>query len=332
MTWLVQPSLVNEPFSDPGLFIDFRFGRRALLFDLGDLTPLSPRQLLRVTHCFISHTHMDHFAGFDRLLRICLHRETPLHLIGPEGFADRVEHKLRAYTLNLLGEGSVDFTIIASEFNGAGFDRVCEFRAREAFRRREQTTVRLAPGLLLDEEEFWVEGAVLDHGIPCLAFAFEEKLRVNVWREGLRRLGLPVGPWLREAKAAVRLGAPDHTEIGIRDGLTIPLGVLRQHALRTARGQKIGYVVDLAYDPLNVKNVVALAREADQLFIEAPFLDVDANIAAERRHLTARQAGYIAKQAGVRRLIPFHFSARYCDRADALMREAEEAFLASESS
>jgi ribonuclease Z len=209
MTWLVQASLINEPFSDPGLFIDFRFGRRALLFDLGDLTPLSPRQLLRVTHAFVSHTHMDHFVGFDRLLRVCLHRTTPLNLIGPAGFADRVEHKLRAYTLNLLDAQSVDFIIVAAEFSGAGFDRVCEFRAREAFRRRDMPEICLSPGLLLDEDEFRIDGAVLDHGIPCLAFVFEEKLRVNVWSEGLRRLGLQTGSWLREAKRGVRQGAPD---------------------------------------------------------------------------------------------------------------------------
>jgi ribonuclease Z len=323
MTWLVQSSLVNEPFSDPGLFIDFRFGRRALLFDLGDLTPLSPRQLLRVTHAFVSHTHMDHFAGFDRLLRVCLHRTTPLHLIGPAGFADHVEHKLRAYTLNLLDEDSADFVIAASEFSGAGFDQVCEFRAREAFRRREMPPVRLSPGLLLDEEEFRIEGAVLDHGIPWLAFAFEEKLRVNVWREGLNRLGLPVGPWLREAKRAVRQGAPDHSEVCVRDGLVISLRDLKQHALRTAPGQKIAYAVDLAYNEPNIEKVVALARDANQLFIEAPFLDADANIAAERWHLTARQAGDIAKRACVAHLIPFHFSARYRERADELTREAE---------
>jgi hypothetical protein len=60
-----------------------------------------------------------------------------------------------------------------------------------------------------------------------------------VWREGLRQLGLPVGPWLREAKRAVRQGAPDTSQVCVRDGLAISLGELKQHALRTARGQKI---------------------------------------------------------------------------------------------
>lgn len=326
MTWFVRPRLVNEPFSDPGLFIDFRFGRRALLFDLGDLTALSPRQLLRVSHAFVSHTHMDHFSGFDRLLRVCLHRTTPLNLVGPLGFADRVEHKLRAYTLNLLNERSIDFVIIVAEFGSDGLDAVCEFRAREAFQRRRTLPVRVPQGALLDEDDFRISAAVLDHGVPCLAFAFEEKLRVNVWSEGLRVLGLPVGPWLHEAKRAVRRGAPGDSQIVVHDDLAISLGLLEQHALRTARGQKIAYVVDAAYHEQNIEKIIALVRGADQLFIEAPFLDVDAEVAAQRRHLTARQAGDIARRADVAAFVPFHLSARYRGREDELRCEAERAF------
>jgi len=102
--------------------------------------------------------------------------------------------------------------------------------------------------------------------------------------------------------------------------------VLKQHVLRTGRGQKIAYVVDAAYHEKNVDKIITLARGADQLFIEAAFLDADAGIAAQRQHLTARQAGDIAKRAGVVRFVPFHFSARYRKQEDRLRSEAEQAF------
>ena len=207
-----------------------------------------------------------------------------------------------------------------------GLDRRCEFRAREGFRRREASAARLPAGTLLDEDEFRIQGAVLDHGTPCVAFSFEEKLRVNVWSEGLKSLWLPVGPWLDEAKRAIQRGEPDDSEIVVRHGHSIPLGVLKQHALRTARGQKIAYVVDAAYHDRNIDRIVALAGGADLLFIEAAFLDADAGVAAERKHLTARQAGVIARRAGVSRLVPFHFSARYRDHGDRVRSEAEQAF------
>src|ERR1051325_6498222 len=118
MSWLVQPRLVNGPFEDPGLLVGFRYGRGALLFDIGDLTPLSARELLRVSHVFVSHTHMDHMAGFDRLFRLCLHRTEPLVLIGPPMFCDQIEHRIRSFTWNLLDENSVDFRLVAMEFDG----------------------------------------------------------------------------------------------------------------------------------------------------------------------------------------------------------------------
>ena len=147
-----------------------------------------------------------------------------------------------------------------------------------------------------------------------------------MWREGLNLLQLPVGPWLNDAKRAVRRGAPDDTPILVRADLSVPLSLLKQHALRTARGHRIVYVVDAAFHQSNVAKIIELARGADQLFIETAFLDEDAELAAKRRHLTAAQAGALARHAGVARVVPFHFSPRYDGREDQLLRELEAAW------
>jgi ribonuclease Z len=322
---LFHPRLVNDPFGDPALYVDFLFERRALLLDLGDLSPLSPRQILRVDHAFVSHTHMDHFVGFDTLLRLLLGRDKTLRLYGPPGFLDRVEHKLASYTWNLVANYESDFVIRAVEAHPDGRREIAEFRTRSGFRREPAPSPELADGLLVDEETFLVRTAFLDHGIPCMAFALEEKLHVNVWKSGLDELGLPTGPWLKEVKQAALRGVPD--AVTFRSGdREIPLGELKAKVLRIVPGQKVAYVTDAGYTAANAAAIVDLARDADLLFIETAFLHEEERRAAEKRHLTARQAGLLAREAGVKRLIPFHFSPKHQEEEDLLVREALESF------
>jgi ribonuclease Z len=54
--------------------------------------------------------------------------------------------------------------------------------------------------------------------------------------------------------------------------------------------------------------------------------DTDAPDAARKYHLTARQAGAIARAAGASVLVPFHFSPRYTGRDTELRAEAQAAF------
>jgi len=176
----------------------------------------------------------------------------------------------------------------------------------------------------------------LEHRTPCLGFAIEEGAHVNVWKNRLSELGLPVGPWLRELKRAVIENREDDypIHVGFRsktsNGPTMLLEELRS-AVTVTPGQKIGYVTDVADTLANRQAIIRLAHNADLLFIEAAFAKADAVLAAARAHLTTTAAGSIAREAAVRRVEPFHFSPRYSGQEGRLLNEVLLAFGGSHS-
>jgi ribonuclease Z len=327
MRQFFEARLVNDAFGDPGLYVDFRDQRRALLFDLGDIGVLPPRKLLRVSHAFITHSHMDHFFGFDQFVRVVLGRKPGVVLFGGPGFIAQVEHKLRAYTWNVVHRYA-EFTIDVREVGTLGSAARALFSSRNQFAREPCAALELHGDTLLDEPLFRVRGRFVDHGTPCLAFAVEEKAHVNVAKDRLAALGVSTGAWLRELKHAVLSGAPDSTPIPLqwRDArgehqMTRPLGELRDVVLNVGPGLRVGYVTDLRFTQANVETLVQLLGGVDRLFIESVFLNADLDHATRKNHLTASQAGEIARRVGAKAVVPFHFSPRYEGRAAELIEE-----------
>jgi ribonuclease Z len=333
MRHLLEARLVNEPFGDPGLFVDLRDERRALLFDLGELAALPPRKLMRLTHVFVSHAHMDHFVGFDTLLRVVLGRKERLTLVGGPGFVAQVGHKLRAYAWNVVHRYAVPLTLSVREVDPAGHVLAACYSSRDGFERHDEAPFALDGDRLLDEPLFGVRGRFVDHEMPCLAFAIEEKPRPRVAKDRLAKLGVATGAWLRELRAAVLAGAPSETPILVRwrdrggaHEQQRHVGELAATLLEPSAGRRIGYVTDLRWTEANLRTLDELLAGVDELFIESPFLDAERAHAERKNHLTARQAGLIARRLGARYVVPFHFSPRYRPDAAALIGEVEAAW------
>ncbi len=332
---LFHAQLINRTFGDPGVLIDLKFERRAILFDIGDISALPTRKLLRVSDVFVSHTHMDHFSGFDHLLRVCLGRDRGVSLYGPDQFITHLEHKLAAYTWNLVENYPTEFVILAHEIDNRGCLKRAQFRSTRRFQREPLPDASAARGVLLETPLFRVRSSPLEHhDITSLAFAFEESVHINVWKSRLEALRLPTGPWLTELKKRVREGAPDSTPIKVqwrtRDGAHVQeleLGELKRKVLEFVPGQKICYVTDAADNERNRNALAEFLRGADLLFIEAVFLEADRAHAERKAHLTARAAGDIAHAAGIKSAVPFHFSPRYLGRETELREEFEKAWL-----
>jgi ribonuclease Z len=320
------PRLVNHPFGDPGLYVAFRYEGRAMQFDLGRIDRQPAPLLLKVTHVFVSHTHMDHFIGFDHLLRVFLAHDSHVELYGPAGIIKNVCGKLAGYTWNLVE--NYPFVVTVHE---VGHDQIEAVRlaACTAFT-PEPLAARPFDGVLYDAPDCAVTTRHLDHKIPCLGFALTEKTRLNVRPDQLAELNIPAGRWLNQLKDAIRQGVADDAPFevdwraeGQPRSATFTLGELRSRLIVETPGQKIAYIVDILFSRDNIERIGELAQDASILYCESPFLDSERDQARARHHLTARQAGTIALAVEAKRLETFHYSPRYNGNAALLRTEAQ---------
>ncbi len=321
--------LVNPPFGDPGLHINLHWQGTAIQFDLGRLDRFPAAELLKLTHVFVSHTHIDHFIGFDRVMRLFLSRDATVAIYGPPGIIANVCGKLAGYTWNLVDGYPLVFEV--HEVSPTSIHSV-RLPATSAFA-VEEMGERPFTGILCElPGGFSVHAVHLDHKIFCLGLALQEATHFNVRRDELDRLGLEPGPWLSRLKDAIRLGLPATTPIPVAARAdeqavrTMELGELQDRLVLTTPGQRFAYVVDTLFSAANAAKIAELARHADVFFCESPFLDEDRHQAVHRYHLTARQAGTLARMAGAKRLEVFHFSPRYDGQAERLYNEAAATF------
>jgi ribonuclease Z len=301
--------------------------RRALLFDAGELHALSSGHLVKVTHVFLTHAHMDHIIGFDHLVRVMLRRGRSIRVYGPAPLGDHLASRLGGYCWNLVEGAGGGLLLEVFEVDGDRiWGRVLD--CGEGFRdpgRRDQGPFR---GVLCREPGFQVRAAVLDHGIPVLAYLLEEPRHLQVLKGSLERFGLRPGPWLGDLKEAVLRRMPQDYPIPVSPPQRgpLPLGWLQERILRERPGQKIAYVCDARDCEANRRRIVELAQGADLLYIEAAFLEEDRERAEATAHLTAWRAGRLAAEAGVCKVVPFHLSPKYASNPEQVTAQVERAF------
>jgi ribonuclease Z len=260
-----------------------RRGPELFLFDCGEGTQ---RQFLearaginRKMRILISHLHGDHVFGLPGMLHSLsfMGRSRELEIVGPKGIVELV----------------------------MSVNRVVKFYNRFPIRIRE-----VKPGQSINDAEYSFRVAAAKHGIPCLAYAFEEKPRSGrFYPAKARRLGIPEGPLWKK----------------LQSGSSVRVGRQRVASKRVLGPPRRGVKITYAVDTRPCAQVVRLALRSDLLIHDSCFAESAAAKAKDYGHSTAGEAASVAKRSRSRMLALFHISAMYED-ASPLLAEARRVF------
>ena len=170
--------------------------------------------------------------------------------------------------------------------------------------------VDLKPGMVMEDDNFQLLAFPVTHrGPDNFGFVFQERARRPFLAERAEELGVPAGP----ERARLVRGEPVRLADGRRIEPDEVLGPPRP-------GTKFVFVGDVS----RVDDLVEPVRDADALVIEATYTSLEADVAREFGHITARQAAELAIEARVQHLVLHHISRRYGERE--ILEEATPLF------
>jgi len=166
-------------------------------------------------------------------------------------------------------------------------------------------------GIFLENEDYQFGAYFLNHSMPCLGYYIEYKDKVAMDKNKMKKLGLPSGELIAQLKSKKNV---------VYKGKTIKW----KDVTYVKEGKKIGIVIDTAVCPGAINTV----KDADFAIIESTFLSDMKDKARLFKHLTATQAGEIAKKAKAKKLVITHFSQRYENEIvdEKMLNEAKKAF------
>lgn len=236
----------------------------------------------RIDYIFISHLHGDHYLGLVGLLS-SMHlngRKKAIKLFCPAPLKEIIDLQLK------YSETTLNYPI--------------EYVFTDATKK----------GIILENQDIFVETIPLDHRIPCTGFLFRQKKRLRkLIKERIEELQIPV-PYYSALKKGNDYEAPDGTTYK-NSTFTIEPEEPKSYA----------YVSDTMY----VEKYLAQINAVTLLYHEATFLHDMLDRANQTHHTTALQAGEVAMRVNAGKLIIGHFSARY-KTLNELLDEARGVF------
>jgi ribonuclease Z len=300
----------NTPFEDNHLLIKPINQKGLILFDLGDISKIPLKQLLKVRFLFISHFHMDHFGGFCTFLRniLKLQKQT-FHFYGPKGTIEKICNAINAYEWNLLDTESALFGIYEIHENETLYLKPSLFHEIKKDDIKERIQKLPAHFCLLETPQYNVETAILDHKIPVLGFKINIKPTFKVDEKSLK--GVAQGSWIKESQELLLQGKNLENSFIINENLTLSLNEIKERFFIPVPQKTIAYITDCILNDNNIKVFQQFLKDCYLLFIESHFLKKDSSLADQTYHLSTKDVAFIVRTFKIPYWILNHFSQRY---------------------